>query len=78
MNESKVILEWTREAREDAETGVHREYLLQLARSWLKDKMTKEDTDIILTQKEAAVLFEWFKHAFDTRDYAEFRAMLRR
>jgi hypothetical protein len=78
MIESQLVLEWTAEARREAELQGKREYLLLLLKCRFPDGLPEEIVSLINRQESFEVLRDWFQAAANAASLEEFLAVLRR
>jgi hypothetical protein len=78
MQESRVVLEWTADARRQERVEALRATLVRQAELRFKGELTDEDRQMLSTQDSVGVLDEWLDAVVKANDYAAFRTVLRR
>jgi hypothetical protein len=78
MIESQLVLEWTADARREAELATLREVLFNLLKRKFPEPLPEEFAGLINGQKSGELLREWFWAGFEAASLAEFLAVLRR
>ena len=78
MVESKLVMEWTADARREAELATRREDVLMTLKERFPDPLPEDIVGLINQQESGELLRDWFRAALRTPSLEEFLAVLRR